>query len=115
MRGVFFFFFQAEDGIRDIGVTGVQTCALPILENAAPERTLSGAQRPETVQARSLRTAGARKARLRVMRTAPGLGTAARLQPRREAGRLRLSDRVERLLQTQGGSVEADHVYDQSR
>src|SRR3712207_8221995 len=28
---LFFFFFQAEDGIRDIGVTGVQTCALPIL------------------------------------------------------------------------------------
>src|SRR5947209_19560536 len=27
-----FFFFQAEDGIRDIGVTGVQTCALPIYE-----------------------------------------------------------------------------------
>src|SRR5258707_9217794 len=33
MRGCltfFLFFFQAEDGIRDIGVTGVQTCALPI-------------------------------------------------------------------------------------
>src|SRR5438034_2994680 len=28
---VFFFFFQAEDGIRDHCVTGVQTCALPIL------------------------------------------------------------------------------------
>src|SRR5438046_1709667 len=28
---VFFFFFQAEDGIRDWSVTGVQTCALPIL------------------------------------------------------------------------------------
>src|SRR5256885_8237903 len=27
---VFFFFFQAEDGIRDYRVTGVQTCALPI-------------------------------------------------------------------------------------
>src|ERR1035437_10068361 len=27
---VLFFLFQAEDGIRDIGVTGVQTCALPI-------------------------------------------------------------------------------------
>src|SRR3712207_8141395 len=27
---LFIFFFQAEDGIRDIGVTGVQTCALPI-------------------------------------------------------------------------------------
>ena len=28
------FFFQAEDGIRDIGVTGVQTCALPIYERS---------------------------------------------------------------------------------
>src|SRR6266487_4738909 len=28
---IFFFFFQAEDGIRDGRVTGVQTCALPIL------------------------------------------------------------------------------------
>src|SRR5256885_12582482 len=28
------FFFQAEDGIRDYKVTGVQTCALPILERA---------------------------------------------------------------------------------
>ena len=27
---LFFFFFQAEDGIRDYKVTGVQTCALPI-------------------------------------------------------------------------------------
>src|SRR5256886_6812637 len=29
---VVFFFFQAEDGIRDLTVTGVQTCALPISE-----------------------------------------------------------------------------------
>src|SRR5258708_26282697 len=29
-RAVFVFFFQAEDGIRDDLVTGVQTCALPI-------------------------------------------------------------------------------------
>src|ERR1039457_7386214 len=28
-----FFFFQAEDGIRDYKVTGVQTCALPICES----------------------------------------------------------------------------------
>src|SRR2546430_13112614 len=28
--GLIFFFFQAEDGIRDLTVTGVQTCALPI-------------------------------------------------------------------------------------
>src|SRR3712207_6893712 len=32
---LFLFFFQAEDGIRDIGVTGVQTCALPISVAAA--------------------------------------------------------------------------------
>src|SRR4051794_41970684 len=31
----FFFFFQAEDGIRDGRVTGVQTCALPISRNSA--------------------------------------------------------------------------------
>src|SRR2546428_1520379 len=30
---VIFFFFQAEDGIRDLIVTGVQTCALPISED----------------------------------------------------------------------------------
>src|SRR5687768_17707616 len=28
-----YFFFQAEDGIRDVAVTGVQTCALPILKD----------------------------------------------------------------------------------
>src|SRR3989442_14917726 len=31
-----FFFFQAEDGIRDADVTGVQTCALPIYDLARP-------------------------------------------------------------------------------
>src|SRR2546430_11163247 len=32
---IFFFFFQAEDGIRDLTVTGVQTCALPILPSGS--------------------------------------------------------------------------------
>src|SRR5438874_8389721 len=32
---ILFFFFQAEDGIRDLYVTGVQTCALPICCSAA--------------------------------------------------------------------------------
>src|SRR5690606_40233476 len=35
---VFVFFFQAEDGIRDFHVTGVQTCALPICAPRAAER-----------------------------------------------------------------------------
>src|SRR3989475_3981330 len=34
---VLFFFFQAEDGIRDLTVTGVQTCALPIYAPAFHE------------------------------------------------------------------------------
>src|SRR5204863_690221 len=34
---LFFFFFQAEDGIRDLYVTGVQTCALPICVNKGDE------------------------------------------------------------------------------
>src|SRR5438309_2659678 len=40
---VYLFFFQAEDGIRDGTVTGVQTCALPISRmsgvHASPQRT----------------------------------------------------------------------------
>src|SRR3712207_3731229 len=40
----FFFFFQAEDGIRDIGVTGVQTCALPISVYDDPEALLRNEQ-----------------------------------------------------------------------
>src|SRR5256884_4795606 len=37
-----FFFFQAEDGIRDVAVTGVQTCALPIYAASRHHRPLSG-------------------------------------------------------------------------
>src|SRR5258708_24732566 len=39
---MFFFFFQAEDGIRDDLVTGVQTCALPILARALDGQTERG-------------------------------------------------------------------------
>src|SRR5256885_7241021 len=39
-----FFFFQAEDGIRDYKVTGVQTCALPISVNVPP-RSIQNCQR----------------------------------------------------------------------
>src|SRR3989449_9376723 len=37
-----FFFFQAEDGIRDVAVTGVQTCALPISREIAVLPALLG-------------------------------------------------------------------------
>src|SRR5256886_9001499 len=44
----FFFFFQAEDGIRDLTVTGVQTCALPIcVEQREPGLGESGRREPD--------------------------------------------------------------------
>src|SRR5207249_5120638 len=42
----FFFFFQAEDGIRDRNVTGVQTCALPICRAARSQRQCSRPREP---------------------------------------------------------------------
>src|SRR5256884_1973104 len=42
----YFFFFQAEDGIRDVAVTGVQTCALPISYRLEGESRLVGGRRP---------------------------------------------------------------------
>src|SRR5438034_11355654 len=46
---LFFFFFQAEDGIRDHCVTGVQTCALPILRSR-PAPPLGETQRERRTQ-----------------------------------------------------------------
>src|SRR5256885_8974285 len=42
-----FFFFQAEDGIRDYKVTGVQTCALPISGARTPGQPVCRAALPE--------------------------------------------------------------------
>src|SRR2546426_3531123 len=44
-----FFFFQAEDGIRDYKVTGVQTCALPISRSRRPPRRRGGPSSREPV------------------------------------------------------------------
>src|SRR5690349_22328093 len=60
------FFFQAEDGIRDLYVTGVQTCALPISRASttrAGRRLPSGARGPSRASPR--RTTGRRAARPR--------------------------------------------------
>src|SRR5256884_5801186 len=40
---MYFFFFQAEDGIRDVAVTGVQTCALPISQSTPAKGSSEGA------------------------------------------------------------------------
>src|SRR2546422_6269003 len=53
----FVFFFQAEDGIRDVAVTGVQTCALPIClpECDAPAQWARRADRGRGEHAADLR------------------------------------------------------------
>src|SRR5205807_7224266 len=64
------FFFQAEDGIRDYKVTGVQTCALPISSNGA--RSGRGRRRtapntnPRACSRRSRRACGSRSEERRV-------------------------------------------------
>src|SRR2546426_2737182 len=60
---LFFFFFQAEDGIRDYKVTGVQTCALPISAGTGggePPREV-----PAAIPAAVARAAWARRGRVR--------------------------------------------------
>src|SRR2546430_7581360 len=89
---IFFFFFQAEDGIRDLTVTGVQTCALPISGLA------SAAQR-----ARARRAAEARPGVVKPWRhTGPGRmlpsvfvdGSAFRIVRSTEIGRASCRERV---------------------
>src|SRR3989442_15961043 len=58
---VFFFFFQAEDGIRDADVTGVQTCALPIYGERAghADREAGGDDGDRAVEGREKAADGA--------------------------------------------------------
>src|SRR3989454_8499496 len=59
--GSFFFFFQAEDGIRDYKVTGVQTCALPIWGYHLP-RSRNRSSSPPPVEPTSVTPAHHRQA-----------------------------------------------------
>src|SRR5436190_18638880 len=76
-----FFFFQAEDGIRDHCVTGVQTCALPI-SSTAPPKSAFGTQR---AHARSLVAYGSSAARY--LATSLGIWSACAM-PRSEERRV---------------------------
>src|SRR2546422_9852358 len=80
---VSFFFFQAEDGIRDVAVTGVQTCALPI------SRRSSGAgssRKPGPAGSRSCATA-----RTPTISRAGSTGRGMRSEERRVRERVEIS------------------------
>src|SRR2546422_11542259 len=62
------FFFQAEDGIRDVAVTGVQTCALPI----CPTRTRGRHRRRHASERRNAHATRDRALRAREAARAPG-------------------------------------------
>src|SRR3989475_10844563 len=86
---VFFFFFQAEDGIRDLTVTGVQTCALPILTPSRGDVIFEG---------RSLRGMAEDKiVRLGILQVQEGRGILTRMtvQENLEMGAYGRSDRAE--------------------
>src|SRR2546430_8995196 len=96
---VFFFFFQAEDGIRDLTVTGVQTCALPIYDREAGGRD-HGVQGLESAGADAPARDSHRSPRVAQRRTgSPAAGSPPRVRARpgagRGAGRARLSRRRE--------------------
>src|SRR5262249_59869451 len=81
------FFFQAEDGIRDWSVTGVQTCALPISRRRALYRRLSEPPPPWTTYGRGraaliIRPSAPPTDRLS-SRAAPGDNKPARSEERR--------------------------------
>src|SRR5690606_39860128 len=95
-----FFFFQAEDGIRDFHVTGVQTCALPISPSRASKR--APGDRKTSASATCVRSTSARPstklaerrrnrvtARPRDRRATPRIPATARSEERRagEGGR----------------------------
>src|SRR6266567_7399337 len=120
-----FFFFQAEDGIRDLTVTGVQTCALPILSGREPfrlkprdpmlyfvERLRDEAHRFAVGSHRQRRKRDIREAGLQEI---PGIGPARKRALLRHFGTLKAIERasVADLEQVAGINAEtARKVYD---
>src|SRR5205085_3703854 len=84
-----FFLFQAEDGIRDLTVTGVQTCALPIFSNLlAGGGSSSCRPGPQDCMRKNHR----RRAKVADADRAPHKGSRSKM-------RIRTSSRVDRTLQ----------------
>src|SRR5690606_41038241 len=92
----YIFFFQAEDGIRDFHVTGVQTCALPIY------RTRSRRCPPSSSGGRSARCASTRP--ISPCRRTRPRGTAARSRASSSSQVVRVKRSEERRVGKEGGN-----------
>src|SRR3989454_165487 len=112
-----FFFFQAEDGIRDYKVTGVQTCALPI--SGSSPSTAAAAARPgagsRACRPRRLRRADSRRRRRIRRRERRGRGRAQESESYVSYGRILLPGRLDRHPELQqrwpiAGEGAADRV-----
>src|SRR3712207_7678193 len=88
MRSRHRLFFQAEDGIRDIGVTGVQTCALPIFDGvfSCDPRIVPDAMKMEEIaydELLEMAGAGAKVMQSRAVEFAKKFGVPFRSEERR--------------------------------
>src|SRR5690606_40062209 len=83
----YFFFFQAEDGIRDFHVTGVQTCALPICVQAA-SRVMASKASPRPASRTSSRDTVGSSASSRRTTASASLATRCRRSCRSEERRV---------------------------
>src|SRR2546430_3831556 len=88
-----FFFFQAEDGIRDLTVTGVQTCALPICKASMRARP-DGRINSETSRKRQASTACPRRWEPQKLETFLGSMLHPRELETEEIGRASCRERV---------------------
>src|SRR2546430_9441575 len=86
-----FFFFQAEDGIRDLTVTGVQTCALPIFGMKIDHRKISVAQTADVRPIEQLQEEAVRSRANKRVVVFQGLEVRPSERPQRGLGRVRLA------------------------
>src|SRR5690606_39354230 len=109
-----FFFFQAEDGIRDFHVTGVQTCALPIFVIESIESSLEGVAIALTIPPAR---AGTLDARRRSLEGRSGCGICGMAQVEAvlrppQIGRASCRERVERAA---GGGAREKRSTEEGR
>src|SRR5207253_4913458 len=93
------FFLQAEDGIRDGHVTGVQTCALPISSSTIISPTFSSGAKiadrvPTTTRASPIRTRHHSRARSASLIAECNTATPSKRAPNHEIGRASCRERV---------------------